>query len=54
MLYINFTEKLLGLQYVNITNVEESEKEIVNNVEKLCNRINSNRLGRSLFEKMIA
>ena len=24
------------------------------NVEKLCNRINSNRFGRSLFEKMIA
>lgn len=24
------------------------------NVEKLCNRINSNRFGRSLFEKIIA
>ena len=29
MLYTDFTEKLLGLQDVNITNVEESEKEIV-------------------------
>ena len=24
------------------------------NVEKLCNRINSNRFGQSLFKKMIA
>ena len=29
MLYTDFTEKLLGLQDVNITNVEESEKEII-------------------------
>ncbi len=29
MLYTNFTEKLLGLQDVNVTNVEESEKEIL-------------------------
>ncbi len=26
MLYTGFTEKLLGLQYVNVTNVEENEK----------------------------
>ena len=29
MLYTDFTEKLLGLQDVIITNVEESEKEII-------------------------
>ena len=29
MLYKHFTEKLLGLQEVNITNIEENEKNIV-------------------------
>lgn len=29
MLYKYFTEKLLGLQGINITNIEESEKSII-------------------------
>ena len=28
MLYKHFTEKLLGLQRLNITNIEESEKNL--------------------------
>ena len=29
MLYKHFTEKLLGLQGLNITNIEENEKSII-------------------------